>query len=58
MLALIFALLVVAFTIHDLDRRAGVDGYSDVVSRRFPAVVKGCRVATGVTMAFILITMT
>jgi Domain of unknown function (DUF5134) len=91
-LALIFALLLVAFTIHDLDRQAGVDGvdgYFRVVSRRFvpgrsalaaaatwpvapradpaaytaerlllsPAVVKGCQVATGVTMAFILITM-
>ena len=86
-LALIFALLLVAFTVHDLDRRAGVDGYFHVVGRRFvpggsalaavvagpvalrqpsaaytaerlllsPAVVKGCRVATGVTMAFILI---
>jgi hypothetical protein len=91
-LALIFALLLVAFTVHDLDRRAGVDGYFHVVGRRFvpggsalaaaatwpvalrqpthadatytaerlllsPAVVKGCQVATGVTMAFILITM-
>jgi hypothetical protein len=86
-LALIFALLLVAFTVHDLDRRAGVDGYFHVVGRRFvpggsalaaaaagpvalrqppaahtaerlllsPAVVKGCRVATGVTMAFMLI---
>jgi uncharacterized membrane protein YfcA len=108
-LALIFALLVVAFTVHDLDRRAGVDGYFHVVGRPFepagsalpaaaawpasgagpvvtvtprrpaqadvaepaaradpavstaerlllsPAVVKGCQVATGVTMAFTLI---
>ena len=88
-LALIFALLLVAFTVHDLDRRAGLDGYFcfHVVGRRFvaggsalaaaaagpvalrqpthaytaerlllsPAVVKGCRVATGVIMAFILI---
>jgi Domain of unknown function (DUF5134) len=87
-LALIFALLLVAFTVHDLDQRAGVDGYVHVAGRRFvpegpglaataagpaarrqpthaaaerlllaPAVVKGCRVATSVTMAFILITM-
>ena len=86
-LALIFALLLVAFTVHDLDRRAGVDGYFHVVGRRFvpggsalaavvagpvalrqpsaaytaerlllsPAVVKGCRVATGIIMALILI---
>jgi Domain of unknown function (DUF5134) len=89
MLALIFALLLVAFTVHDLDRRAGVDGYFQVAGRRFvyggsalaagaagpvaprpptgahtaerllfsPAVAKGCRVATSLTMAFILITM-
>jgi len=89
MLALIFALLLVACTVHDLDRRADVDGYFQVVGRRFarggsalvtaaagpvvphpptaaytaerlllcPAVVKGCRVATSLTIAFILITM-
>jgi hypothetical protein len=94
-LALIFALLLVAFTVHDLDRQAGVDGYFHVVGRRYvpagsaltvaaarpasgaepvaprarpaaytaerlllaPAVVKGCQVAIGVTMAFILIIM-
>jgi hypothetical protein len=81
-LALIFALLLIAFTVHDLDRRAGLDGYFHVVGRRFgpggsalaaaaagtvaytgerlllsPGVVKGCQVATGVTMAFLLITM-
>lgn len=88
-LALIFALLLIAFTVHDLDRRAGVDGYFHAAGPRFvpggstlaatpagpvtprrpahaytaerllvsPAVVKGFRVATGVTMAFILITM-
>jgi hypothetical protein len=88
-LALIFALLLVAFTVHDLDRRADVDGYFRVAGHRFmpggstlaaaaagpvtprqpahaytaerllvsPGVVKGFRVATGVTMAFILITM-
>ena len=33
-LALIFALLLIAFTIHDLDRPAGVDGYFHVVGRR------------------------
>jgi hypothetical protein len=86
-LALIFALLLVAFTVHDLDRRARVDGYFQVVGRRFvrgepalaaaatgpvalrppiaahtaerllfsPAVVKACRVATSLTIAFILI---
>jgi uncharacterized protein DUF5134 len=93
-LALIFALLLIAFTVHDLDRSAGVDGYFHVVGRRSvpagsalaaaaarpvalrqpaqadaaetapysaerpllsPAVAKGCQVAIGVTMAFILI---
>jgi hypothetical protein len=33
-LALIFALLLIAFTMHDLDRPAGVDGYFRVVGRR------------------------
>ena len=101
-LALIFALLLIAFTVHDVDRPAGVDGYFHVVGRRSvpagsalgaaaagpvalhqpaqadaaesasradpapytaerlllsPAVVKGCQVAIGVTMAFILIIM-
>jgi hypothetical protein len=42
-LALVFTLLLVAFTVYDLDRRTGVDGY--------------LRVATGVTMAFTLIIM-
>jgi Domain of unknown function (DUF5134) len=83
-LALIFALLLIAFTVHDLDRPADADGYFHVVGRRSvpagpalaaaaapradsapftaeslllsPAVVKGCQVAIGVTMAFILIT--
>ena len=32
-LALTFALLLIAFTIHDLDRPAGVDGYFHVVGR-------------------------
>ena len=64
-LALIFVLLLVAFTVHDLNRRAGVDGYFPVTGRPFaytaerlllsPAVVKGCQVATGVIMAFTLI---
>jgi hypothetical protein len=99
-LALIFALLLIAFTIHDLDRPAGVDGYFHVVGRRSvpagsalaaaaagpvaprqpaqadaaetappadpaaytaerlvlsAAVAKGCQVAIGVAMAFILI---
>ena len=76
-LALIFALLLIAFTVHDLDRPAGVDGYFHVVGCRnvpagsalavaaavpvvlllSPAVVKGCQVAIGVTMAFTLIIM-
>jgi hypothetical protein len=87
-LALIFTLLLIAFAVHDLDRRAGVDGYfgrplvpagsalaaaagrvpgagpdtesaprAGTAARLLlsPAVVKGCQVATGVTMAFILI---
>jgi hypothetical protein len=86
-LALVFTLLLVAVTVHDLDRRADVDAYFHVVGRPFvpagpapaaaaagpasgagpaytaerlllsPAVVKGCRVAMGVTMAFTLIIM-
>jgi hypothetical protein len=81
-LALIFALLLIASTVHDLDRRAGVDGYFHVVGRRYvpeesalaaaaagpvaysaqrllllPAVVKGCQITIGVTVAFILIIM-
>jgi hypothetical protein len=86
-LALVFTLLLVAVIVHDLDRRADVDGYFHVVGRPFvpagpalaaaaagpasgarpaytaerlllsPAVVKGCRVAMGVTMAFTLIIM-
>jgi Domain of unknown function (DUF5134) len=97
MLALIFALLLIAFTVHDLDRQAGVDGYFQLVptgsalaaaaaepvplrhtaqadaaetarpagpvaytAERLllsPAVVKGCQVTIGVTLAFILIIM-
>ncbi len=133
-LAFVFALLLIAYTVRDLDRKAGTDGYFHVVGRRFtpagpalataaaggtdrgvppgppgppgpggpggcgdsavatvaepqaaqaaemspgdrvagrgeaspltadrlllsPAVVKGCRVAMGVTMAFMLIIM-
>jgi hypothetical protein len=33
-LALIFALLLIAYTVHDLDRPAGVDGYFRVLGRR------------------------
>lgn len=64
MLALIFALLLIAFTVHDLDQRAGsgVDaagvGPVAYTAERLllsPAVVKGCQVTIGVTMAFILI---
>jgi len=73
-LALILALLLIAFTVHDIDLRAGVDGNFHAASRPLvpagspltaaaarlllsPAVSKGCQVATGVTMAFILIIM-
>jgi hypothetical protein len=71
-LALIFALLLIAFTVHDLDRPAGVDGYFRVVGRRSsalaaaftaerlllsPAAVKGCQVAVGAAVAFILVIM-
>jgi hypothetical protein len=124
-LAFVFALLLIAYTVRDLDRKAGADGYFHVVGRPFtpagpaqataaaggtgrgvpagragggdgavatvaqpraaqaaemspgdrvagrggaspvtadrlllsPAVVKGCRVAMGVTMAFMLVIM-
>jgi len=68
-LALIFALLLIASTVHDLNRRAGADGYSPVTGRPdpsahtakrmllSPAVIKGCQVTTGITMAFTLIVM-
>jgi Domain of unknown function (DUF5134) len=93
-LALMFTLLLIAFAVHDLDRRADVDGYFGAAGRPLvpagsalaaaaagrasgagpdaesapragpaarlllsPAVVKGCQVATGVAMAFILIIM-
>ena len=73
-LALILVLLLIAFTVRDLDRRAGVDGNFHAAGRPLvlagsalaaaaarlllsPAVAKGCQVATGVTMAFILIIM-
>jgi hypothetical protein len=36
-LALVFTLLVVAFAVHDLDRRAGADGYFHVVGGPFVA---------------------
>jgi hypothetical protein len=87
-LALVFALLLIAFALHDLDRQAGdfpVAGRPSVPARSpsavaasasaagagpavtaadtverlllSPAVVKGCQVATGVTIAFTLIMM-
>jgi Domain of unknown function (DUF5134) len=73
-LALILALLLIAFTVHGVDRQAGADGYFHGVGRPVvpagsalaaaatrlllsPAVVKGCQVATGVTMAFMLMIM-
>jgi hypothetical protein len=65
-LALLFTLLLIAFAVHDLDQRAGTGGYFQVAgppgpagpAARLllsPAVVKGCQVATGVTLAFLLI---
>jgi len=65
-LALIFALLLVAFAVHDLDRRAGsglaaaAAGPVAATAQRLllsPAVMKGCQVTTGVTLAFLLIIM-
>jgi Domain of unknown function (DUF5134) len=53
-LALLFALLLIAFTVHDLDRPAGADGYFRERVLLSPAVVTGCQVAIGVTMALIL----
>ena len=99
---LIFALLLIALTVYDVNRPAGVEGYFHGVGRRFapagsalaaaaarpvalrqptqaspaetavwadpapyaakrlllsPGMVKGCQVAIGLTMAFILIVM-
>lgn len=48
-LALIFALLLVAFAVHDLDRRAGVDGYFRTVGR--PVVPAGSALAAAATGA-------
>jgi Domain of unknown function (DUF5134) len=42
-LALIFALLLIAFTVHDLDRQAGVDGYFYAAGR--PPVPAGSALA-------------
>jgi Domain of unknown function (DUF5134) len=66
-LALIFALLLIAFTVHDLDRlpsgsapaAAAADSVAYTAERLLlsPAVVKGCQVTISVTMAFILIIM-
>ncbi len=36
-LALVFALLLVAYSVRDLDRKACADGYFHVVGRRFSA---------------------
>jgi hypothetical protein len=66
MLALIFALLLIAFAVHDLDQQAGSwpaaagAGRVAYTAERLllsPAVVKGCQVTIGVTLAFILIIM-
>ena len=59
-LALIFALLLVAFAVHDLDRRAGVDGYFRAVGRPLvpagsalaPAAAGPVRVYRGAPAAF------
>jgi hypothetical protein len=72
-LALLFALLLVARTVRDLDRRASPDGHFPVVERRWmpreptlaaaiaatatPAAVKACQIATSLATAFILIIM-
>jgi Domain of unknown function (DUF5134) len=88
-LALILALLLIAFTVRDLDQRASAAGDSRATGRPpaptgpaptgpaptgsaptgsalaaaaarlllSPAAVKGCQVATGVTVAFILVIM-
>ncbi len=47
-LAFVFAVLLIAFTVRDLDRRPSADGYFQAGGRR---------VALGVTMAFLLIIM-
>jgi len=75
-LALIFTLLLIAFAVRDLDRRAGTcvlagaarrapgagpgtesAPRADTAARLLlsPGVAKGCQVATGVTLAFILV---
>jgi Domain of unknown function (DUF5134) len=56
-LALIFALLLIAFTVNDLDQPAGLAGRIAERLLLSPAVVKGCQVAMGVTLAFTLIIM-
>jgi len=67
-LALVFVLLLIAFTVHDLDQplpadaagpACGADPAAFTAERLLlsPAVVKGCQVATGVTIAFLLIIM-
>jgi Domain of unknown function (DUF5134) len=67
-LALIFVLLLIAFAVHDLDQQAGSGpaaaaagpvpaGYTAKRLLLSPAVVKGCQVTIGVTLAFILIIM-
>lgn len=44
-LALIFALLLIAFAVRDLDRRAGVDGYFHGVGRRYVPAGSGLAAA-------------
>jgi hypothetical protein len=67
-LALIFALLLIALTVHDLDRPVHADAAGPApradlahTAERLllsPAVVRGCQVATGLTTALVLIIMT
>ena len=49
-LALVFALLLIAYSVRDVDRRACADGYFHVVGRRFtPAGPALATAAAGVT---------
>jgi len=58
--ALLFAALLAAITVRDLDRPAGADGYAWRTGELLllaPAAVKGRQVMLGVTIAFLLIVM-
>jgi uncharacterized protein DUF5134 len=55
-LALAFTLLLIAFTVRDLDHPAGTGTLAGAARLVLsPGVAKGCQVATGVTIAFILV---